>query len=201
MKVCITSNISDYEVTFDEAFTNLADDAKDKGTVFIIDKNVYDTYIDKFCELFENVPGITRCYFVDAIESNKTMSKAQEIIKFLIAANFKRTSTLVAIGGGITQDLTCFVASVLFRGVAWKFYPTTLLAQCDSCIGSKSSINVGDYKNQVGTFYPPKEIVVDVSFLDTLSNDDVLSGLGEAIKVHYLDPQKRHDSILDDYHA
>ena len=200
MKISVSSNISDYEASFGKAFDHLRDDTRNEDVRFIIDRNVYDIYSNEFYKLFQNVPD-ARCYFIDAIESNKTMAKAQEVIKFLISSNFKRSSTLIAIGGGITQDLTCFVASVLFRGVSWKFYPTTLLAQCDSCIGSKSSINVDDYKNQVGTFYPPKEIIIDVSFLDTLAKDDILSGLGEAIKVHYLDPQKRYDSIIDDYYA
>jgi 3-dehydroquinate synthase len=199
MKISISSKINDYEVLFGSAFDSLIEDATDESVRFIIDRNVYDLYEHDFQELFRDSNGIWNCYFIDAIEDNKTMSKAQEIIKFLIASNFKRSSKLIAIGGGITQDLTCFVASILFRGVAWKFYPTTLLAQCDSCIGSKSSINVDNYKNQVGTFYPPKEIVLDASFLKTLSDDDILSGLGEAIKVHYLDPLKRCDSILEDY--
>ena len=202
MKISISSKINDYEVSFESAFASLMVDVKDGDAKFIIDRNVYDLYTTQFLKIFNSVSDqnfASKCYFVDAFESNKTMSKAQEIISFLIDSNFKRSSKLIAVGGGITQDLTCFIASVLFRGVDWKFYPTTLLSQCDSCIGSKSSINVANYKNQVGTFYPPKQIVVDVSFLKTLSNDQILSGLGEAIKVHYLDPLKRHENIEQDY--
>ena len=201
MKISISSMIKDYSVSFESAFDSIAGDLKNEGTRFIIDRKVFELYSDKFLEISKDQFSENICYFIDANESTKTMSNAQNIIKFLIESNFKRNSTLIAIGGGITQDLTCFVASILYRGVDWKFYPTTLLAQCDSCIGSKSSINVGTYKNQVGTFYPPKSIVVDVSFLSTLSNDDILSGLGEAIKVHYLDPQKRSERIDHDYSA
>ena len=77
MKVRISSNINDYEAIFGEAFTNLLADLLDEGTVFIIDKNVYDIYIDEFREIFKGEDIAARCYFVDAIESNKTMSKAQ----------------------------------------------------------------------------------------------------------------------------
>ena len=67
-------------------------------------------------------------------------------------ANFKKNHKIVAVGGGITQDIVGFVSSVLYRGVDWIFLPTTLLAQADSCIGSKISINLGSCKNLVGTF-------------------------------------------------
>jgi len=91
---------------------------------------------------------------------------------------------LVAIGGGIIQDITCFLAATMLRGVKWRFYPTTLLAQCDSCIGSKSSINCGEAKNILGTFTPPNEVVISARFLDTLDEREVRSGIGEMLKVH-----------------
>ena len=69
------------------------------------------------------------------------------------------------------------------RGLKWIFYPTTLLAQSDSCIGSKSSINSGDLKNILGTFNPPKRVILDVNFLETLKKEDIYSGIGEMIKV------------------
>ena len=56
-------------------------------------------------------------------------------------------------------------SSILFRGVEWVFYPTTLLAQCDSCIGSKTSINLNDKKNLLGTFFPPARVNIDINFL------------------------------------
>ena len=63
------------------------------------------------------------------------------------------------------------------------FLPTTLLAQGDSCIGSKSSLNYRTIKNYIGGFYPPKQIVLDVSYLDTLTTDDFQSGIGEVLKI------------------
>ena len=76
-----------------------------------------------------------------------------------------------------------FLASVTYRGVDWIFVPTTLLSQGDSCIGSKTSINFGEFKNQMGTFYPPKEIVIDTRFLNTIGERERRSGIGEML--HY----------------
>jgi len=67
----------------------------------------------------------------------------------------------------------------MYRGVDWLFFPTTLLSQGDSCIGSKTSINFGEYKNQIGGFFPPKKIFINTEFLKTLSKNDLQSGLGE----------------------
>jgi 3-dehydroquinate synthase len=72
------------------------------------------------------------------------------------------------------------------RGIDWVFTPTTLLSMCDSCIGSKMGVNHKGSKNQLGTFYPPKRVAVDVSFLRSLSERDIQSGLGEILKLYAL---------------
>ena len=100
---------------------------------------------------------------------------------------------MVAIGGGIIQDITCFLASTMMRGLPWIFYPTTLLAQSDSCIGSKSSINSGEVKNILGTFTPPNKVIIDINFLKSLEEKDILSGIGEMIKVHAINSPESFD--------
>ena len=94
---------------------------------------------------------------------------------------------LISVGGGITQDLTGFVANILYRGIKWIFVPTTLLAACDSCIGGKTSLNYKKYKNLLGTFYPPDEIHICARFFDTLSEGDYKSGLGEVVKFNIME--------------
>jgi 3-dehydroquinate synthase len=106
---------------------------------------------------------------------------------------------LVAIGGGVIQDITCFLAATLLRGLDWWFYPTTLLAQADSCIGSKSSINVGRAKNILGTFTPPRRIVIDPDVLRTLDEREIRSGYGEMLKVHTIAGPDVFDEIARDY--
>jgi len=85
------------------------------------------------------------------------------------------------------------------RGVSWYFYPTTLLAQADSCIGSKSSINCGDSKNILGTFTPANKVVIGSEFLNTLDERDVRSGVGEMLKVHGIAGKNFFDDISVNY--
>lgn len=116
-------------------------------------------------------------------EAAKSYDALAPLIRELIEQRFTKANRLVAIGGGIIQDVTAFTASILYRGVDWLFFPTNLLSQCDSCIGSKTSINFGPYKNQLGGFYPPRAIFIDLRFLETLPNREIRSGLGEMM--HY----------------
>jgi 3-dehydroquinate synthase len=191
----IKSSMMGYQVKFSNNFVEeLAVDIQEPCAIFI-DENVYHLYKSKL----EKIIDTCDVFQVEAIESNKTLQFVEKAIIYLLSVEFKRNSTLIAIGGGITQDIACYIASTLFRGVQWKFYPTTLLAQADSCIGSKSSINVGHYKNQLGTFYPPQNIVIDTNFTKTLKKADIISGLGEAVKVHYLDDELRYRPIFDYY--
>lgn len=159
---------------------------------FLIDSNVFRLYSEVFKQ--QSI-DLTNSIIIDASEEIKDLERTPDIIARLIEIKLKRNSTLVAIGGGITQDLTCFIASTVFRGIDWKFLPTTLLAQSDSCIGSKSSINVKGIKNLVGTFYPPKSVYISSDFLKTLSENEILSGIGEMIKVHIIEGQKSFDDI------
>ena len=132
---------------------------------------------------------------IEASEHSKEIMEVLPVIERLIANGVRREHTLVAIGGGVIQDITCFISSVLFRGVSWKFIPTTLLAQADSCIGSKSSINLGENKNILGTFKPPKRILICPMFLETLDQEEILSGVGEIIKVHAIDGIDSYDRV------
>jgi 3-dehydroquinate synthase len=104
----------------------------------------------------------------------------------------------LVVGGGVLQDIGCFIASVLFRGLRWELIPTTLLAQCDSCIGSKSSINIQSYKNQIGTFYSPHRVCLTFSVLPTLPWDEIRSGLGEVIKLHLLTSENDFRLLMAD---
>lgn len=120
---------------------------------------------------------------VVAEEPNKSLDRMTDIIVALRERRVTRETTLVALGGGVIQDIAAFVASIYMRGIAWVYVPTTLLSMTDSCIGGKSSINVGKYKNIVGTFYPPRSIVIDPQVTVTLSVEQRVAGLVEAAKI------------------
>lgn len=153
---------------------------------FVIDRNVYEIHLSKFKKI-----DISKIIFIDAFETNKTYLKCASYIEQLMNAGVRRGHTIAAIGGGITQDIVGFITSILYRGLNWNFYPTTLLSQCDSCIGGKTSINLGEFKNIVGNFNPPDKVTIDMSYLETLEKKDVQSGLGEILKVSFIDKKNR----------
>jgi 3-dehydroquinate synthase len=125
----------------------------------------------------------TPVIFVAATEASKSLDAAPEIIEKIRIAGANRQTNLVAIGGGVVQDLSAFIASVYMRGLTWSYMPTTVLAMVDSCIGGKSSINVGPYKNLIGTFHPPESVLIDPALARTLPAEERAGGLIEAAKI------------------
>ena len=123
--------------------------------------------------------------FVKAIESNKSLDASPALIEQMRESGANRSTHMVAVGGGIIQDLSAFIASVYMRGLRWTYMPTTVLAMVDSCIGGKSSINVGPYKNLVGTFHSPERVIIDPAVIATLPVDQRASGLIEAAKITF----------------
>lgn len=158
---------------------------------YFIDENFYHLYKEKLDEFIGNDFKL----IIDADEHNKEYGKLTEYFQALIDARFTRKDMLVTFGGGVLQDLSGFIASTLYRGIKWMFFPTTLLAQADSCIGSKTSINFGDSKNLIGSFYPPDQIYIDPTFTQTLTDADFNSGLGEIIKFHILSDRERYPML------
>ena len=132
-------------------------------------------------------------------EQTKDFNNISTIINSIIG-KFNKKNKLIAIGGGITQDVVGFISSILFRGVEWIFYPTTLLAQGDSCIGGKTSINFNTYKNQLGNFYPPYKVIVCNEFLDTLTKIDIKSGLGEMLHFFLVSSKADYDFFIKNQH-
>lgn len=175
----IQSRIHDYEVIFIESMEAVLKELLQDGDFIIIDERVHELYKGDLSSIFSE----SRYIDVKATEENKSYQGVIPIIQRLIDEGFRKNHRLIAIGGGCVQDITAFIASIMYRGVGWFFFPTTLLAQCDSCIGSKTSINFGEYKNQLGGFYPPNRVFINPHFIDTLSEGDIRSGLGEML--HY----------------
>lgn len=177
----ITSKIvGNYSVEFiDNLNGKLLSIAENPNIIFIIDKKI----LLLFSKSFELVLPSARFVTIESSEQNKSINYCQEIIRELVKLDVRKDDRLLAIGGGITQDIVAFISTILFRGVKWEFIPTTLLAQCDSCIGSKSSINFDSFKNLLGTFNPPATIYIYKGFLQTLTESEIRSGIGEML--HY----------------
>jgi 3-dehydroquinate synthase len=173
----IRSSHGDYAAEFTDAEQALK--AEPQSCFFIIDESLAQVQRGRLAGLASH----NRLASVAADETVKTAEQALVIIEKIVATGFRRNERLVAIGGGVVQDLTGFIASILYRGVEWAFYPTTLVAQADSCIGGKTSINMRGSKNLLGTFNPPRRITIDTGFLDTLPSREIRSGIGEML--HY----------------
>lgn len=173
----IKSKFGNYEVVFNNFSSELEKDLKE-NCFYLIDKNLWH-------KDFWLIPR-KKLILIDASEQSKTYQQIGRYISKLINKGIKRSDKLIIIGGGTIQDIGGFIASILFRGIKWNYYPTTLLSQADSCIGSKTSINIDGFKNQIGTFHPPNKIVIDTEFLKTLPKEEIESGYGEIIKYHLL---------------
>ena len=191
----IKSHKGEYSVSFNNQGIYELNNLRKKDNFFIIDKNVANLYKHRI----DKIIGSEKIIYIEAKEENKSLDKFPAYIEELVKLKIRRGQFLIAIGGGIIQDITCFLAATLMRGLPWIFYPTTLLAQSDSCIGSKSSINSGQIKNILGTFTPPESVIIDVDFLKTLNKSDINSGIGEMLKVHAINSPDSFDKIDKNY--
>ncbi len=144
------------------------------NAVFISDENVFQHHSSKF----KNLNTIV----IKAGEQFKVQATVDSIIHQLIQFKTNRKTILVAVGGGVVTDITGYVASVFMRGIEFGFVPTSLLCLVDASIGGKNGIDVGDYKNMVGTINQPQFILHDISFLQSLPENEWQNGFAEIIK-------------------
>ena len=191
----IAAHAGTYRVTFDAdaAARDFATPPPDAH--YIVDRRVADLHR----AILTPVLAARSVLLIDATEGAKSLERFPGYVDHLVARQLRRGQTLIVVGGGIVQDIACFLAATMLLGVPWRFYPTTLLAQADSCIGSKSSINSGNAKNILGTFTPPSHVTIDSRFLRTLDERDMRSGVGEMLKVHAIAGADEFDRIAADY--
>jgi 3-dehydroquinate synthase len=115
-------------------------------------------------------------------ENYKTLASAEELYLGLSRLHAERSTTILALGGGVVGDLAGYVAATYLRGIPLVQLPTTLLAQVDSSIGGKTGVDLGAHKNQVGAFYQPRVVFSDTAVLSTLPERELANGLAEVIK-------------------
>ncbi len=115
-------------------------------------------------------------------EAHKSWTTLHDLLTSLIEARAERSTTLVALGGGVVGDLTGFAAAIYQRGVPFVQIPTTLLAQVDSSVGGKTGINHPLGKNMIGAFHQPSAVLIDTECLRTLPDRELAAGLAEVIK-------------------
>jgi 3-dehydroquinate synthase len=193
-KTMIKSYNKDYAVIYSQnKLTELIKEYYNDKDFIIIDKNVFNLDVlslssidSKYYHIFE------------ALESNKNMEYVLKIIDQLLELNFNKKNKLLVIGGGITQDVAGFISAIFKRGLNWTFIPTTLLSITDSAIGAKVNVNRKS-KNMLGIFYAPSSVCISDYFLESLTNDDILSGLGESLKLCLIGGNECLKIFIDNY--
>jgi len=119
-------------------------------------------------------------------EGTKCFEEFKRGLEFFLEKGIHRRAHLLAIGGGATSDYAGYLASSILRGIKWSIIPTTLLSMVDASIGGKTGLNTKQGKNLVGSFYMPENVWIDQSFLTTLPEEEIKSGMGEIIKYSFL---------------
>ena len=122
-------------------------------------------------------------FLIEPGEPSKNWNVLKKVIDWLTELNFDRTDYVIAFGGGVVGDLVSLAASLFRRGINLIQVPTTLLSQVDSSVGGKTAVNNGPAKNSIGTFYHPKVVFCDTSFLGTLPERAFLAGYAEVLKM------------------
>lgn len=159
---------------FDADLSSLTQLAGGKNIIILTDENVYGHHASRL----DAYPVIR----FPAGEEHKNQAAVDRIIGELIKLGANKDSFLVGVGGGVVTDITGYVASVYMRGISFGLVPTSILAMVDAAIGGKNGIDVGVYKNMVGTIRQPDLIFYDYSFLPSLPVKEWVNGFAEIIK-------------------
>tara|TARA_B110000037_G_scaffold189832_1_gene222285 strand:- start:250 stop:1356 length:1107 start_codon:yes stop_codon:yes gene_type:complete len=162
--------------------------------LIIVDKNVPKKLINKVLNSLTKKKVFV--YYFNASEKNKNLKNVNNILSILLSKNFNRNDCVISIGGGITGDVSGFVASIFKRGLKFVNIPTTLLSQVDSSIGGKTGINSKYGKNLIGAFYQPSLVISDIDFLKSLPKRELVCGYGEILK-HAIIADRKFFTFLD----
>lgn len=176
-----------YDIVLGSDFSDILPELKklniyNKRICIVTESNVGPIYAEELKSLIEPHCKSIIIHQFDAGEANKNVATVNNIYKTLIDNQFDRNDLLLALGGGVTGDITGFTAATYLRGIDFVQIPTTLLAQSDSSIGGKTGVDFESYKNMVGAFYMPKLVYMNISTLKSLPMREYLSGMGEVIK-------------------
>jgi 3-dehydroquinate synthase len=159
----------------------------EKGVIIITDDNVSRLYGDKFPKIpvFSLSPG----------EESKKLKVIEYLAEQLLQAGIDRSGFVLAVGGGVVCDIAGFLASVYMRGIRCGYVSSTLLSQVDASTGGKNGVNLGGTKNMLGTIRQPEFVICDPGMLQTLPDQEYLSGLAELIKTAVIGDKELFDLI------
>lgn len=169
----------------DGAATNealLAAAIRGPKAIVITNTTVGPLYLDRLMAALAKVSRCATALVLPDGEAYKNMDSLNRIYDAMLAERCDRSTTVVALGGGVVGDLAGFAAATYQRGVPFVQVPTTLLSQVDSSVGGKTGINHARGKNMIGAFWQPKAVLADTSVLQTLPERELSAGLAEVIK-------------------
>ena len=158
----------------------LSDHIQGKQVMVVTNTTIAPLYLEKLKDALSDF-NVESVVLPDG-EEFKTLETLNKVFDALLKAKFDRSSTLVALGGGVVGDITGYAAASYQRGVNFIQVPTSLLSQVDSSVGGKTGVNHELGKNMIGAFYQPKAVIIDVDTLDTLSDQEYSAGMAEVIK-------------------
>tara|TARA_X000001036_G_scaffold430488_1_gene463229 strand:- start:376 stop:1488 length:1113 start_codon:yes stop_codon:yes gene_type:complete len=153
---------------------------KTKKIALIVDKKIPKKFVKTIKNKLKNYNLIILPFVAN--EKSKSLNTVNFYLNKLFEKNFNRSDLIIGMGGGITGDVASFAASIFKRGINFINIPTTLLAQVDSAIGGKTGVNSNYGKNLIGSFYQPKLVLTDTTFLNSLSKKEMICGYAEILK-------------------
>ncbi len=159
---------------FNARFSDLESIVKKDRAIIVTDENIFHHHKDKFQGW--------QTMILKAGEAHKVQGTVDLLIAKLIELKAERKSTLIGIGGGVITDLTGYAASTYMRGISFGFLPVSILSMVDAAIGGKNGVDVGPYKNLVGTIRQPDFLLFDPTFLQSLPEQEWINGFAEIIK-------------------
>jgi len=192
-----------YDIRFENSFEGLADELTalncyNRKVCIVTETKVASYYLEIVRQAIEPVCKELITFVFPEGEASKNLDTVRGLYEHLIKNKFDRKDLLLALGGGVTGDLTGFAAATYLRGIDFVQVPTTLLSQVDSSIGGKTGVDFDSYKNMVGAFHMPKLVYVNIDTLTTLPEREFNCGLGEIIK-HGLIKSKEYLAFISSH--
>ena len=131
-------------------------------------------------------------------ENQKSIKVLESVWRKCAAVGIERSDAIIGFGGGATTDLAGFAAATWLRGIDWYAMPTSLAGMVDASIGGKTGLNSQSSKNQIGSFYSPRSVLIDTSYLTKLPARDLSAGMAEVIKCGFISDYKILNLVQDD---
>lgn len=190
-----------YNIILKADFTKLGEQVKTLGVegrklCIVADAKAGELYGEAVRAELLKVTDTVELYTIPSGEEYKTLDTVRQVYAYLIEKHYDRKDMLVALGGGVTGDLTGFTAATYLRGIGFIQIPTTLLSQVDSSIGGKTGVDFDSYKNMVGAFHMPRLVYMNLDTLQTLDARQYYSGFAEIMKHGLIKDAKYYEWLI-----